>query len=313
VEENAMRNRFHLVLGGGLFLTLAIGLPLAGDQLARQAQAREEPRNTDRKADQDALRKLTEALEGAVDKEDARALASLWTEEGEYVGEHGVTIRGRSAIEKAYGLAFGKNHRTKLQLHVDSIRFVARDSAIIEGRAQSQRGKADQPTSSRFSVLCARENGTWLIALLREWPDEGITMSDMEWLIGTWTAKTEGGEVRTTYEWDESKKFIHCRFSIKVLDDTLAGTQYIGRDPRTGNLRSWLFENDGGFGEAEWTWDGKRWLQAATGVQADGDEVTATNILTPIDKDSFIWQSIDRTENDEDVPNIPPVKVTRVK
>src|SRR5438105_790522 len=81
------------------------------------------------------LRKLAEALQGAVDKEDARALASLWTEEGEYIGEHGIAVRGRSGIEKAYGLNFGKNHRAKLQLHIDSIRFVARASAIIEGRA----------------------------------------------------------------------------------------------------------------------------------------------------------------------------------
>ena len=93
----------------------------------------------------------------------------------------------------------------------------------------------------------------------------------------------------------------------------MAGMQLIGRNPRTGNLRSWVFESEGGFGEAEWSWDGKRWVQEATGVQADGDEVTATNILTPIDKNSFTWQSIDRTENGEDVPSIPPVKVTRAK
>jgi hypothetical protein len=74
-----------------------------------------------------------------------------------------------------------------------------------------------------------------------------------------------------------------------------------------------MFDEDGGFGDAAWTRDGKRWLIAATGVQADGGELTATNILTPVDKDTFTWQSTERTLDGEELPNIPPVKVTRVK
>jgi hypothetical protein len=89
--------------------------------------------------------------------------------------------------------------------------------------------------------------------------------------------------------------------------------QIIARDPSTGNLRSWLFESEGGFGGATWTLDGKRWLIDAAGVEADGAEMTATNILTPLSKDSFTWQSVDRTVDGEEQPSIPPIKVTRVK
>ena len=53
---------------------------------------------------------------------------------------------------------------------------------------------------------------------------------------------------------------------------------------------------------------------AADGVMlVDGGELTATNLLTPIDKDTFTWQSTARTLDGESLPNIPPVKVTRVK
>ena len=41
--------------------------------------------------------------------------------------------------------------------------------------------------------------------------------------------------------------------------------------------------------------------------------MTATNILTPVDKDSFTWQSIDRTLDGKELPNIAPIKVTRAK
>jgi uncharacterized protein (TIGR02246 family) len=40
---------------------------------------------------------------------------------------------------------------------------------------------------------------------------------------------------------------------------------------------------------------------------------TATNILTPIDRDTFIWQPVNLTIDDEPAGNLPPVKVTRVK
>ena len=62
-----------------------------------------------------------------------------------------------------------------------------------------------------------------------------------------------------------------------------------------------------------WSLDGKRWVLDATGVRADGGETTATNILIPLDKDSFTWQSVERTLNGEPVPDVAPVKVTRVK
>ena len=165
------------------------------------------------------------------------------------------------------------------------------------------------------SALFTRENGKWLIALLREWPDQGAALRDVDWLIGSWEAKNDKVDVRTTYEWDEGKNFIRARFTIqeKDADAPLSGTQLIGKDPRTGLLHSWLFESDGGFGEAVWTWDGKQWRLDAAGVEPDGGETTATNLLTPLDKDSFTWQSIDRTVNGEAASNITPVKVVRVK
>jgi hypothetical protein len=85
------------------------------------------------------------------------------------------------------------------------------------------------------------------------------------------------------------------------------------KDPCTGQLRSWLFDDDGGFGEGAWTRDGKRWVIAASGVQADGGEPTATNILTPVDRDTFTWQSTERTLDGEELLNLPPIKVRRVR
>jgi uncharacterized protein (TIGR02246 family) len=308
-----MTRQRGLLLVGGIVAALAVGLVASPPRAATWPTLATDGQDSTRKTDEDAIRKASGELAAALQKGDAKALGSLWTEEGEFIADGGATIHGRAAIEKAYAKHLADFPKRNVELTIDSIRFVSRDSAIEEGHARSQKSKADQAASNRYSVLRVRENGQWFIALLREWPDDGITLSDMDWLIGTWAAKTDDGEIRSTYEWDESKNFIRCRFSAKIKDEALSGMQMIGRDPRTGNLRSWLFESEGGFGDAEWSWDGKHWVLKASGVQADGSEMTATNIMTPLDKDSFTWQSIDRTEDGENLPNIPPIKVTRVK
>jgi len=55
-----------------------------------------------RAADDAAVRNATADLAQAVEKGDAKSVAASWTEEGEYIGEDGTTLRGRAAIEAAY-------------------------------------------------------------------------------------------------------------------------------------------------------------------------------------------------------------------
>ena len=311
-----------LATGSGLvavvvFLTMQVRSAgqngTAAQEKAVPAKAPAEPKETKRADDEEAVRKATADFIKVVEKGDAKAVAASWTEDGEYIDDAGTTIRGRAAIEAAYAKAFAKKKNVKVEMTVESIRFPSKDTAIEEGYAKSYKGDSEQPTASRYSVLHVREGGRWLMALLREWPDEGVSLRDLDWLIGTWEAKTDESEVRTVYEWDAKKNSIRCHITIKGTGRNVSGMQVLLKDPRTGQLRSWLFDDDGGFGDSVRTRDGKRWLITAAGVQADGGELTATNLLTPLDKDTFTWQSTERTLDGEELPNVPPVKVTRVK
>jgi uncharacterized protein (TIGR02246 family) len=266
-----------------------------------------------RTADEAAVRKATADLVDGIEKGDARRVAAAWTTEGEFVGDDGAVLRGRAAIEDAYAKAFAKKKDTKVEVNIESIRFPSADTAIEDGTAKSHKKDADRPTTSRISILYVREGGRWLVAQLREVVAGGSALEELGWLIGTWEAKTDEAKVRTSYEWDAKKNSIRCHITVKGQDRTTAALQVLLEDPRTGQVRSWLFDDDGGFGDATWSRDGKRWVIAASGVQADGGELTATNILTPVDKDTFVWQSMQRTLEGEELPNIPPVKVTRVK
>lgn len=266
-----------------------------------------------READRAAIREAGEAFAKAFEGGDARAVAARWTAEGEYIADDGTTIRGRAALENAYAGFFAKNPKLKVEVQRDSLRFPSRDTAIAEGYFKVRKDRAEVPVSARFSALYVREDGKWLMAVLREWPDEGASLRDLDWLIGEWEVKRDGLEVHTAYEWDENKVFLRARFTIKQEGRTVTATQIIGKDPSTGQLRSWTFESTGGFGEAVWTRDGRKWTLEANGVQADGSALHATNILTRLDEDSFTWQATNRTEDNVELPNQPPVKVTRVK
>ncbi len=308
-----------VLFGGALALVGATSLPLTrraeAQEKAAAAQKKAEPSPgtaDDRKADRAGIQVQMQGFLKAFESGDAEKVASFWTAGGELIGDDGRVYRGRAAIAQAYRELFGKKEVRRAEIQRESLRFPSRDTAIDEGQFKVRVGK-EEPTSSRYSVLHVREGGKWLMAVVREWPAEAVSLDDLEWLIGTWVAQRDGTEVHTTYEWMWGRSFIRMRFSIRQKDQTLSGLQIIGKDAASGELRSWTFESEGGFGEATWRREGKGWALDATGRQSDGSTMTATNLLVPLGPDSFTWQSVKRSIDGEEVSDLPPVKVTRVK
>jgi uncharacterized protein (TIGR02246 family) len=267
----------------------------------------------ERQADRDSVQKAVDGLVEAFRKGDGKVVAGQWTADGEYTSDDGTTFRGRAALEKAYSEYFTKNPGNTLAVEVDTIRFPSRDNAVVEGHLKLRRVKAGELVVSKCSILYAREDGQWRIAIAREWPGDGLALRDLEWLIGTWEAKRDGAVVTTKYEWTANKSFIRCQFSIAEDGQAQTGMQIIGRMPSTGALHMWTFEDSGGIGDADIDRDGKKWVHTARGSTADGRVLTATNILTPIDADTFLWHAVERTLDEEALPDQPPIKVTRVK
>jgi uncharacterized protein (TIGR02246 family) len=307
-----------VVLGGviGSLGTLSRALPRSasggGEAAGKQKADPPAPGKDTRKADRALLQARMEGFLKAFESGDAEKVASFWTPRGELIGDDGHVYRGRAAIAKAYRELFGAKEKRRAEVQRESLRFPSQDTAIEEGHFTVRVDK-EEPTTSRYSVLHVREGGKWFMAVVREWPATNASLRDLEWLIGTWVAKRDDAEVHTTYEWLWNKSFIRVEFTIRQKDRTLRGFQMIGKDPMSGELRSWTFESEGGFGEATWSRDGKKWVLDSAGRLTDGSTMSATNILTPLDQDSFTWQAVDRTLDGEEVDDLPPVKVTRVK
>jgi uncharacterized protein (TIGR02246 family) len=281
--------------------TLLLGLALPPTR-----GADEEP---DRAADKAAVRARTEEFLKAVAKGDARESAAFWTAAGEYV-RGDLTLRRRANIEKAYAEHFKKKRPGTTTVEGESIRFLSDDTAVQEGVFVVKRPNPAETARSEFSALWVRSGGKWHFAQLRESP-EGPSLQELAWMVGSWTFPSDGAEARMVVEWAEGKQYLLCRTTRTQDDETTTATQILAVHPSTGAIQSWTFESDGSLGESVWSRTTKGWTAKVKSVTADGDKATATTILTPIDENTFTFQSIERTVDGEKVADVGPIKVTR--
>jgi len=306
-----MKKHWSLIATVGVVAVVAIGLVLAQDK----PPAKEAPRPDDEKA----IRETSEAIAKAFEKGDAAAFAGFFTEEGEYQDEDKDIVRGREALTQAYAKFFAKRPELKVETKIDKIRFLGKDTAVEEGTF-TVKAKDTPPNASKYSALYARQDGKWMIAVLKEWGDDKANeanIEDLAWLIGAWESEGDGSKAQTKYEWSDSKKFIKCQYTVKIKlkDKTVdsTGTQVIGVDPAVGLLRAWTFDSDGGVGEATWIFDGDKWVIESSASLADGTDLSATNFLTRSGDDAFTWRSVQKSADGVPQPDSGIVKVKRVK
>jgi uncharacterized protein (TIGR02246 family) len=290
--------------------------PDAEDKSAPTTNAAAEEKPKPEANDIAAVRKSAEAFTKAFNSGDAKAVAAFWTPDGEYTSPEGDKLRGRAAIEKAYGEYFKNSGKAQVEVKIETLRMLGKYTALEEGTLTLKHPDDPAPGVSRYSVLHVLTDDGWRMATVQEWvpdPAEFITLKDVEWLVGEWAAKNAEAELSIKYEWDEDKAFLRARYVLKRKGKAgMSGNQVIGKNP-DGGLRSWVFDSSGSFGESVWNLEEGRWVIEAAGTLPDGSEVTAVNLLVPLGPDTFTWQSVDRFVGGAALPNVPPVKVTRVK
>lgn len=298
-----------LILAAGLLVLLAVGLsfaPQAGEKKPAIDKARE--------ADVEAIRKHSAAFTKAFAKQDAKALALLWTEDGEHEDEDGALIRGREAIEKTFTELFKEKPKIKVEVLIDAVRFPAKDVAIEEGVLRTTLADDVLPTTTAYSVTHVREGGKWLMAASREWGAGRHRLDDLEWLLGEWKGGNKDQQVVVTFGKEEGKPAIKGTFTRKEKGKTaFSGTIKIAIDPQRGQIRSWHFDDDGGHAQSLWLRDGKNWVLDTIGALASGSDMACVNVLGRVGPNAITWRSIDRQLDGEALPDTPPVRLERVK
>lgn len=273
----------------------------------------EEP-SGDRQSDEQAIRKSAEAFSQAYNEGNAKAIAAQFVPDGEYIDEFKNIFKGRETIEKEFAAFFKASPGNKINITVEGVRFVGPNMAIEEGYTTLQSVDNSPAVDSRYIAVHLKQNGGWKIGVARDLEADVSTphehLRQLEWMLGEWLDESDEATVRTSTRWSDDGNFILSDFHLETAGlRTMDGTQRIGWDPIAKQIRSWVFDSEGGFSEGKWTRIGDDWLVKNNGVSPDGAVGSATNIYTPLDGKTIRWSSTHRVVGGELQPDVSVVVV----
>jgi uncharacterized protein (TIGR02246 family) len=275
----------------------------------------------DQADDDAAIRKNAEAYVDAYNKRDAKAVAALWSPDAVYMDPStGEAAVGREEIESAFTEILSELRDGKLEVEVESVEFVSPNVAIENGIARVVQPDAE-PIETNYTAVNVKRDGKWLLDRISEEetpeppgppPSSYEHLKDLEWMVGSWIDRDESATVQTDCDWTKNQNYLNRSFAVVVGDQVdMAGMQMIGWDPKAKQIRSWIFDSDGGYSEGKWTRKGDRWLIQQSGTLPDGSTTSSVNIITRVDDNSFTWQSVNRQINGDILPNVDEVLVVR--
>jgi uncharacterized protein (TIGR02246 family) len=309
-----------------LFLLGLACAPLAAQEkpsTARASADKKAPRKSivtaktdDGGGERQAIRDSSREFMKAFNSRNAKAVAAHWTEDGDYIDEAGQVFAGRDAIEKEYAQFFKDNNGVKLQVVIDSLRLLSDAAAIEDGRVMLDPAPVGAPAISKYTAVHVKVDGKWLMSTVRdvriETPSAYRNVADLEWLIGTWTAEEHGAKMVSVCRWVANKSFVQRTYTVTHHDHTtLSGIQLIGFNPQGGHVQSWNFSSDGGHAIGVWTPRDGGWQAEVHGTTGDGTGTSAINLLTRIDDNAYVWQSVQRTAGDNTLADTDEIVLRR--
>jgi uncharacterized protein (TIGR02246 family) len=294
--------------------------PAASDsQPVTSEPAEAPPAASDTSADEDAIRANVAKYVELYNRRDSKSMAAMWSPDAVYINpDTGENIVGQEAIAKNFDSQFAGAEDAKLVVVVDSIEFVSPNVAIEKGSATVSYSEFPDEESN-YTAVHVRRDGKWLLDRVSEeaTPEPPHSnyeqLKELEWMIGNWIDEDESSSVTTECQWTKNRNFMTRAFAASVRDEiSMSGIQVVGWDPASKQIRSWVFDSDGGFGEGKWEKKDNQWIITSTATLPDGGKASATHIMTKVDDDSFTWQSINRQVDGEILPNVDEVLIVRV-
>lgn len=249
---------------------------------------------------------------------DAKAIGELFTEDAEFFDEYGELTTGRDAIVDLFQSVFDEAPEARLdEINLQKVRYVAPNVAIEEGLvvATPMPGAASQ--LSRYIAVHVREDDEiWRIDTLKDYRQEGLGRQEqlqrLAWLVGDWVSEDSDSVVETRCGWSEDGNFLLREFTVHIAGrDVMTGVQRIGWDPVRKELRSWMFDSEGGFSQGTWKQAGPRWIVVANGVTAEGETANGTAVYNIIDSEMFTWQYQNMVIGSEFIADIDPIMMIR--
>ena len=309
-------------------LILTFAVCVAGDVPVRAQPPQSRPAVASaRAADEAAIRAATGRYLAALSRGDGKALADMWTPDGDIIDDEGRVTNGREAVA---GIAPADGPRREPTIRETRLRFVTDDVAIEDGVVTVTPPDGGEPHEGWFSATWVRQEGGFRLAGLRESriaaPRDAATLADLSWMVGDWTvaedhAAGEGGPRRNepridlSVNWNPTRTFLIRELTITPPDAANAAptqiTQRIGWDPLSRQIVSWVFGSDGSHGEAIWSREDGTWVARTRSVLPDGTQTSALNIYAYDGTDRCAWRSIPTHVGGEHAPHVSMTMVRK--
>jgi uncharacterized protein (TIGR02246 family) len=256
----------------------------------------------DRAADEAAVRAQHKAYVEALVSGDPNAVMAFWAADGDYVDEAGKIASGKDAIAALFRRVLPGMKGSKITGRILKLKFLGPNICFEDGAVETASATGTKE-SGRFAAVWSRTGDNWLLSSVRDLPAEvtdlpslaAAQLKDLDWLVGEWVDDEPKKDVTMTCRWDTNKAFLLMHYSVKREgNEDLEVTVRVGWDGASGKVRSWTFDSQGGFSEAFWMKDGKRWLVGTTGVLPDGGIGESTLIYEFKDANAFVWRATER-------------------
>jgi uncharacterized protein (TIGR02246 family) len=281
-------------------LALAVALPAAG----------QEP-SPDEKAIEDAAIKFVDAYNA----KDAAAVTALFDSQARFETADGTVLVGEEAIRDAFTEAFESDPNGQISLDMESLTLLTPDVAVEQGSTGFFPDGETLTSSGKYLVVHLKKNGAWKMISARSMEPEVLShyeyLRRLEWLLGDWIDEGEDETVNTTFRWDEKRNFLLQEFEVLRGSEVLIkGSQRIGWDPQAKQIRGWIFDSEGGFGESRWVENDGAWVITSSGVSNTAENATSTRTLTP-NGDRVEVQITGRLSAGETLPDLAFTMVRR--
>ncbi len=273
-------------------------------------------------ADEASVRQAIETYVKAFNAQDTETLSAMWSPNATHV-DHALAERteGRDEIISDIKAVFAEPEPVMLSGTVGPVRMVTDTVAHVSGQVMVTVGDRT-PVVSQYSAVFVKDGQQWMIDMMEEYAvpqpvSAAAAISQLDWLIGTWSDSSGSGVVRSTVRLADGGSFLIRSFEVVTEaaegegERTSKSTQIIGWDPRAQTIRSWTFNADGSFGEGQWSKSGQQWLIKATQTLHDGQTAAGSYVLEPKSKDAFSIQLIGHEIGGRLQPSTAAVTVRR--
>jgi uncharacterized protein (TIGR02246 family) len=166
-----------------------------------------------------------------------------------------------------------------------------------------------KPVEAQLRYVCvwSKVGDDWKVASVREFandppPTPYDMLQPLEWLVGDWVSEGGDSAVRISYRWSDDGNYLLGDYEVTAGGKTtMDSVQRIGWDPLRQQIRSWLFDSDGGYGEGQWTTLENGYMIRSSAVTPDGGIGSANIEAKKLSDSRFVLKGTDRIVGDAPV------------